>query len=186
MAARVVFIDRDGPVNVDCGFVSKKEDWQFAEKSPEALRKLQDAGFALGIITNQSGIARGLYTVADMQAVHKYMNDGLAKHGVTINAIAFCPHDRDSTCDCRKPAPGMAYQIEQKIGPVSYPESWTVGDKIADIKFGKAVGTKTALMRSKYWQESELMIQPDIIVDSLWEAAGKIVASSKKQVAGDN
>lgn len=171
----VIFLDRDGTINVDHGYVHSRDQWEFTVRAPAALKKLQEAGYALGVITNQSGIARGLYTAADMRALHEYMSAELAREGVTIDAIAFCPHDRDSTCDCRKPMPGMAKHIEEQIGAIDYATSWTIGDKTADMEFGHATGTKTALIRSQYWKEEELTTQPNIIADSLWEAVEAIV-----------
>lgn len=175
MQQKVVFLDRDGTINVDRGFVSRVAQWQFTDRAGEALKKLQRAGFALVIITNQSGIARGLYTTADMRALHEYMSEELAKAGVTIDAIAFCPHDRDATCNCRKPRVGMASAIAEQIGAIDYTASWTIGDKSVDVEFGQALGAHTALIRSAYWKRADLTVEPDIVVGSLWEAAQKIV-----------
>jgi D-glycero-D-manno-heptose 1,7-bisphosphate phosphatase len=171
---KVVFLDRDGTINVDHGYVYRVSDWEFVEKAPEALKKLQDAGFKLAVVTNQSGIGRGYYALDDMHALHEHMRSELQKEGVTIDALAFCPHDPDLDCECRKPAPGMARQIEEQLGEIDYAASWTIGDKDKDIEFGKGLGTKTALIRSKYWQEDELSLKPDILVDSLFEAATAI------------
>lgn len=179
MPRKVIFLDRDGPINIDHGYVYRPKEWEFAPRAIEGLKLLQAAGFALGIITNQSGIARKLYTTADMRALHDYILEELRKSGVTINAIAFCPHDRDSTCDCRKPQPGMAKHIEEQIGAIDYAASWTIGDKLADLQFGQNIGTRTVLLRSNYWREAELTSHPDFIVDSLWEAAQKIVISNR-------
>jgi D-glycero-D-manno-heptose 1,7-bisphosphate phosphatase len=175
---KVVFLDRDGTINVDSdnGYVYKISDWQFTPKAPEALKSLQEAGYVLALITSQSGIAHGLYTEADMHKLHDYMNEELKKYDVSIDAIGFCPHARNQTdCDCRKPKIGMAKQIEQKLGPINYVQSWTIGDKVADLGFGKKAGTQTALIRSDYWQESELIDQPDMIVDSLYDFAQQII-----------
>ena len=136
---------------------------------------LQDAGYHLAIITNQSGIARGLYTEADMKRLHEYMKEQLAEQGVHIAAVAFCPHDRDSTCDCRKPNIGMAKQIEDKIGAIDYAASWTIGDKPADLGFGKNAGTRTALLTSRFWNAEDLPVAPTLIAEGLYEAAQKIV-----------
>jgi len=169
---KVIFLDRDGTINVDNGYVHRPSDWKFVAQAPEGLKLLQEAGYTLAVITNQSGIGHGMYTESDMQALHEYMEQELGKHGVKLAAIAFCPHARDQhECDCRKPQIGMAKQIEQKLGPIAYAESWTVGDKLADFGFGKNAGTKTALIRSRYWQEEELTDRPNVIVDSLYEFA---------------
>lgn len=171
MATKVIFLDRDGTINVDHGFVYLTEAWEFCVQAPEAMKMLQEAGYTLTIITNQSGIAHGLYTEGQMQAVHEYMKQELAKTGVTITAVGVCPHGQDSMCDCRKPKIGMAQQIEKQIGPIDYAQSWTIGDKIKDLEFGKNAKTRTALIRSTYWREAELKQEPDLIVDSLYEFA---------------
>lgn len=175
---KVIFLDRDGTINIDSGYVYKIEDWQWMAGAIEGMKLLQKAGFVLTVITNQSAVAVGKYTVEDIQVLHRFMVDELQKHGVKIAAIAFCPHGRDQDdCDCRKPKIGMARQIEVRIGPIDYASSWTIGDKELDVAFGKNVGTKTALMRSQYWEEEKVQEQPDLVVDSLLDAAKKIVNS---------
>ncbi len=110
-----------------------------------------------------------------MHDLHVFMESELLKEGVHLAAIAFCPHERSQgDCDCRKPKIGMAKQIEAKIGEIDYANSWTIGDKTADFGFGKTAGTKTALIRSQYWEEDEIKEQPTLIVDSLFDAAQKI------------
>lgn len=176
MASKVIFLDRDGTINVDHGYVYKVSDWQLIEKVPEALLLLQKAGFILTIITNQSAIAQGKYTEADMQVLHAHMEQQLAAWGVTFRVIAFCPHARNqNVCDCRKPKIGMARQIEQVVGEIDYSQSWTVGDKEMDVLFGKTAGTKTALIRSGYWNADELSWQPDVLADSLYDFAQQIL-----------
>lgn len=172
---KVIFLDRDGAINVDHGFVKTIDAWELVRGAPAALKKLRDKGYALAVITNQSGIGHGLYTTADMQAVHNHMLARLAKKGVTIDVIAFCPHRRDQTeCDCRKPKTGMLRQIKTVISQIDYTNSWTIGDKIVDMEFGKNAGTKTALIRSAYWHEGGLSTRPDMVVDSLAEFAERI------------
>lgn len=180
MATKVVFLDRDGTINVDDGYTYKIADWHFTPQAPEALKMLQESGYRLTVITNQSGIARGLYTQDEMEKLHEYMKQQLAAAGVTITAIAFCPHDRDQNdCACRKPKSGMTKQIEPVVGEIDYGASWTVGDKEADVGFGKNAGTKTALIRSQYWKEGQLTEQPDMIVDSLYDFAEQVVSVSR-------
>jgi D-glycero-D-manno-heptose 1,7-bisphosphate phosphatase len=171
MPKKVVFLDRDGTLNVDHGYVNEREQWEWVPGSIDACKKLQDAGYALAIVTNQSGIAHGMYTEEDMHQLHEFMEKELEEHGVHLDAIAFCPHGRNQDeCDCRKPKIGMAKQIEAKIGEIDYANSWIIGDKEADLLFGKNAGTKTALIRSRYWEEGKLSIKPDSIVNSLQEA----------------
>lgn len=172
---KVIFLDRDGTINVDHHHVYLLEHWQWTPGAKEALQQLQGAGYTLTVITNQTGIGHGFYALEDMQRLNEYMRSELEEVGVQLAVIAFCPHRKDAGCDCRKPKTGMAKQIEAKIGPIDYASSWTVGDKDKDVGFGKGVGTKTALIRSEYWTEAALGEQkPDLIVDSLAEFAQKI------------
>lgn len=176
MPKKVIFLDRDGTINVDSGFVHSIDAWEWTDGALDALERLQKAGYILAVVTNQSGIAHGMYEERDMHALHEYMNTELEKRGIHIDVVAFCPHGRDENiCDCRKPDIGMARQVEEKVGEIDYGNSWTIGDKEADIAFGKKAGTKTALIRSQYWTDGQLVQKPDLIVDSLKEATGHIV-----------
>lgn len=176
MPKKVIFLDRDGTLNVDHGYVNEREQWEWVPGAIEGCKKFQDAGYALAVVTNQSGIAHGMYTEEDMHKLHELMERDLAEHNVHLAAIAFCPHSRKvSECDCRKPELGMAKQVEAKIGKIDYANSWMVGDKDKDLLFGKNAGTHTAIIRSKYWEEGKLPVEPDVIVDSLLEASDIIV-----------
>lgn len=174
---KVIFLDRDGTLNVDCGFVHTIDSWEWHNGAVEALKKLQKNGFELVVVTNQSGIGHELYAEEDMQKVHEFAENELKKHEVLLAAIFFCPHRRDVGCGCRKPKIGMIDGLEEKIGKIDFNNSWMIGDKIADMEFGKNINTKTALIGSRYWKEGELEDKPDIIVGSLLEAAQNIVIS---------
>lgn len=175
---KIVFLDRDGTINVDSEFVCRREDWEWIPGAREGMKKLQEVGFLLAVVTNQTGIGHGLYTEQDMQKLHEYMAGELARAGIRLTALFYCPHRRDSGCSCRKPATGMIEQAERQMGPIDYGRSWVVGDKIADVEMGRRKGMKTALIRSRYWQESDIEKQPDAVVDSLLEAA-EVITSSK-------
>lgn len=183
---KVIFLDRDGTLNrAEAGeFVHRVSDWQWLPGAVAALQQLQAAGFVLTVVTNQSGIGHGLYTEADMRAVHRHMVEQLTKSGVAIAAVAFCPHRRDAACHCRKPKTGMVHQIEKEIGPIAFGVSWAVGDKPSDVGFGLTLGTRTALIRSRHWKNGDLTLQPDVVADSLPEAASKIVSSLPASAAG--
>jgi len=170
---KVIFLDRDGVINVDVGYTYKIKDLVFTEGGPEVLKGLQGAGFTLVMVTGQSGIARGYYNEADMHKFNDHMIEQLKGYGVKIEAVAWCPHGSDDGCECRKPKLGMAKEIEKQIGEIDYENSWTIGDKTADVLFGKNMGTKTMLVRSRYWEENELSGEekPDVIIDSMKEAA---------------
>jgi D-glycero-D-manno-heptose 1,7-bisphosphate phosphatase len=174
---KVIFLDRDGTVNVDYGYVRQVNQWEWTEKAQEALGILQAEEYKLVVVTNQSGIAYGMYSLAEMKELHDFMVRELANAGVKLAAIAYCAHDRSDGCICRKPRTGMARKIEKEIGAIDYQHSWMIGDKISDMKFGKNLGTKTALIRSKYWQDRDLEQKPTIVVNSLYEFSKAILSN---------
>lgn len=173
---RVFFLDRDGTLNVDHGYVNEAEKFEWCEGVFEGLRLLQEAGFTLAVVTNQSGIGHGLYTEEAMHALHKRMEADLAAEGITLAAIEFCAAKRGSNAECRKPNTGMAKAVEKKIGPIDYTNSWMIGDKDRDVQFGKNLGAHTALIRSGYWELNDLDVEPELIVDSVLEAAKRVTS----------
>jgi D-glycero-D-manno-heptose 1,7-bisphosphate phosphatase len=176
MPQRVIFLDRDGTVNVDHGYLHDIGDWQFIDAAPEAIRCLRDAGFAIALVTNQSGVGRGYYTLDAVHVLHDYVQQQLAQYDTRIDAFAVCPHLPDEDCQCRKPRTAMARDIERQLGKqIAYSESWTIGDKISDIEFGVNLGTHTALLHSSYWDEASLSDPPDLVAHSLYEVAQAIL-----------
>src|SRR4051812_25106492 len=107
MQGKGAFIDRDGVLNEDREYVYRAQDFEFIPGSVRALRALQEAGYRLVIVTNQSGIARGMYSDADYHRLEDHMRRCLLDSGVTLDAVQYCPHGPDSDCECRKPRPGM-------------------------------------------------------------------------------
>lgn len=144
MRHKAVFIDRDGVINSDEGhyYIYKVEDFVFNPDLPESLKYLSDNGFVLIVVTNQGGVAKGEYSLEDVDAVHSYMKHELIKFGVEIDAIFVCPHHESiASCDCRKPSPYMinkaveTYDIDTK-------RSFLIGDSDRDIVSGEAAGLK--------------------------------------------
>lgn len=136
------FLDRDGVINEDRGYVHAIADFKLLPGVPGALRGLQDAGFALVVITNQSGLGRGYFSKDAYMALTSHMRNQLQQAGVTINGVYHCPHlpaEKGGKCDCRKPLPGM---INQAITDLSLDRtrSFMVGDKPSDVAAGRAAG----------------------------------------------
>lgn len=142
-ANKAAFFDRDGTINVDVRYLHQPEDLKFMDGMPEFIRKWNDWGYWVIVVTNQAGIARGYYTEAEMHALHRYMNEKLSKYGAHIDAFYFCPHHPDVTgpCHCRKPEPGM---IEQAIREFDLDPAQCIlfGDQPWDLKAGEACGIK--------------------------------------------
>jgi len=146
---RAVFLDRDGVVNVDNGYVSEVDDFEFIEGVIEACKTLKAKGYLLVLITNQSGIARGYFTEDQFHTLTEWMDWSLADRGVDLDGIYYCPHHSEKgigeykvDCDCRKPKPGMLISAIEELN-IDVSRSILVGDKVSDIQAGLAAGVKT-------------------------------------------
>jgi D-glycero-D-manno-heptose 1,7-bisphosphate phosphatase len=168
MKRRVAFLDRDGTINVDKGYVHRREDWEYCPGAVEAITILKRLGFAVAVISNQSGIARGLYSAEDAEALHAWVRSDLEARGAALDEIVYCPHSPKCGCTCRKPNTGLATRVQEALGnEIDYSRSWTIGDKASDIEFGARLGTETVLLASPYWSPEitslPLLIAPDLL-----------------------
>lgn len=139
---KAVFFDRDGTINSDEGhyYIYKPQDFVFNPGVIEGMRRLQDAGYLLFVITNQGGIAKGIYTHEDVAAVHDTMLAALAQKGVEITKIYYCPHHESvKTCVCRKPSPYMVNRAIEEFH-IDKRQSWFIGDSNRDIECANAAG----------------------------------------------
>lgn len=141
-----IFLDRDGTINIDHGYVSEIDDFIFIDGVIEALAELKKMGFALVLITNQSGIARGKFTEEQFLQLTEWMDWSLADRGVDLDGIYYCPHhptegigEYQQQCECRKPMPGMLLAAQKELH-IDMARSYIVGDKIDDLKAGIAAG----------------------------------------------
>jgi D-glycero-D-manno-heptose 1,7-bisphosphate phosphatase len=149
---RAVFLDRDGTLNVDSGYVSRPQDVQLVKHAAAGAKLLADAGYMLVIASNQSGIARGILTGAQADAVDERLLALLAQRGATVQAVYRCPHlpagsiaEFSIECDCRKPKPGMLVQAARELG-IDLAASWMIGDGARDVEAGLAAGCRAILL----------------------------------------
>ncbi|MCQ2363341.1 MAG: HAD family hydrolase [Acidaminococcaceae bacterium] len=148
MPVKAVLFDRDGTLNVDTGYLFRREEFRWMPEAPLALAWLKQQGCDIYVITNQSGIARGYFTVEDMEKLHNFMNDDLSHKGVEIKKFYYCPHleggrvaEFACACDCRKPKPGLVLEClrENHLQPE---ECILIGDKERDLQCAAAAGVR--------------------------------------------
>ncbi|MCQ4103472.1 D-glycero-beta-D-manno-heptose 1,7-bisphosphate 7-phosphatase [Erwinia persicina] len=169
-----IFLDRDGTINVDHGYVFESDNFEFIDGVIDALRELKEMGFALVLVTNQSGIARGMFTEDQFMHLTEWMDWSLADREVDLDGIYFCPHHPDAiveafrqSCDCRKPQPGMLLTARQDLN-IDMAASYMVGDKIEDMQAALAAGVgKKVLVRSGKPVTPEGEMTADWVLDSL-------------------
>lgn len=144
----VIFLDRDGVINADIGYLWRPEDCVWIPGAPEAVRRFNEQGWPVVVVTNQSGVARGYYRETDVRALHAWMNEALAALGAHIDAFYYCPHHLKGTvaeykveCDCRKPKPGMIRKAMQDFG-ADPAASLLIGDKPSDLEAAAAAGIR--------------------------------------------
>ncbi|MDR1040512.1 MAG: HAD family hydrolase, partial [Deltaproteobacteria bacterium] len=144
-----VFLDRDGTLNRDIGYAWRWKDFEWLPGALDALRLIGDSGLIAIIVTNQSGVARGLYREEDILELHRRMGEELRGLGISVPPLYYCPHHPDLTgpCGCRKPAPGMLTRAAREHS-LDLSRSFMVGDKASDLGAGLAAGCRTILVRT--------------------------------------
>jgi D-glycero-D-manno-heptose 1,7-bisphosphate phosphatase len=206
---KAVFLDRDGTVSLEMGYIHEKDLPAYAliPGAAEGMKRLQDAGYKLILVTNQSGVARGYYPESTVHAVHAKLEHLLSKQGVRLNGIYFCPHHPDPSgptdtgdseaagslpakpvaalaidCGCRKPKPGMGLQAAREHG-LDLSQSWMVGDKGADLGFAKNLGVRAVLVKTGHGAASLKKLEakgqaPALVAQDLAGAAGIILKNA--------
>jgi D-glycero-D-manno-heptose 1,7-bisphosphate phosphatase len=169
---RFVALDRDGTIIVERNYLSDPAEVELIPRAAEGLRKLQELGLGLIIVTNQSGIRRGFFDVARLELIHERMRRLLAEAGVEIDGIYVCPHTPGDNCDCRKPRPGLLATAANELAFVPR-QCFVIGDKPCDIDLGRAVGAVTLLVRTGYGAQVEAAgnANSDYVIDDLLQAA---------------
>ena len=156
---KIIFLDRDGTINVEVDYLYKTEDFKFEENADKAIKIFNDLGYKVIVVTNQSGIARGYYTEDDLKKLHDFVDEKLAKIGAKVNAYYYCPHHPNGTleeykieCQCRKPNLGM-FLSAQKDFHINFEDAIIVGDKISDLESGVRLGMRTVLVETGHGKE---------------------------------
>jgi len=171
-ARRYALLDRDGTIIVDREYLSDPADVELLPNAAHGLRQCRDLGLGLILITNQSGIARGLFTEAAMAATHNRVHDILRGEGVLLDGIYVCPHAPIDQCCCRKPAPGLVQQAAREL-EFSPSDCFVIGDKPCDVELGKGIGAMTIQIRCDTSPIPALPIA-DYVAQDLLEAANYI------------
>jgi D-glycero-D-manno-heptose 1,7-bisphosphate phosphatase len=185
MPKPAVFLDRDGTVIREVGYLNRLDRIEIFPWSIDAVRVLNRAGFLTFVVTNQAGVARGYFDEALVQETHRAIDERMRAGGARIDGYYYCPHHPDAgvgpyrmACDCRKPRPGMIRQAEREFG-VDAARSFVVGDRWMDVEFGHAAGARSIMVRSGYATGEEPRPEgsrpPDAVVDNLMEAVSWIL-----------
>jgi D-glycero-D-manno-heptose 1,7-bisphosphate phosphatase len=145
---KFIILDRDGVINQDSDqYIKSPEEWVPIKGSLSAIARLSRAGYRVFLATNQSGIARGLFDIETLHAIHQRMLNEIQHRGGTVDAILFCPHGPDDACECRKPAPGLYREIGRRIGH-SLHDIPVIGDSLRDLQAAIAVGARPILVKT--------------------------------------
>jgi D-glycero-D-manno-heptose 1,7-bisphosphate phosphatase len=179
-----VFIDRDGTISEEVGYLNHISRFSLLSSAPGAIRRLNERGIPAIVVTNQSGVGRGYFPESLVRDVHEAMTAQLAAAGARLDAIYYCPHVSSDLCACRKPSPGM---LERAAGEhaIDLECSFVVGDRFGDIELGHRVGARGILVRTGYG-EGEILyhlpkwkVRPDFIADDLAQATDWILEQLK-------
>ncbi len=174
---RFVFIDRDGTLIEDVGFVHRVADYARLPGAAEGLHLLRDAGFRLAIVTNQSGIGRGRFSTSDYEVFQQHLIDDFRTRGVKFEATYVCPHLPDAGCSCRKPEPGLLEAAARELD-CDLARSWMVGDKPSDMELAARAGCRGVYVLTGHGRSLRSELGRHVgVAEDLLEAARRIVRS---------
>jgi D-glycero-D-manno-heptose 1,7-bisphosphate phosphatase len=191
----VVFLDRDGTINVEAGYIRRLEDLNLIEGAGEAIRKLNQAGVVCVLTTNQTGAARGYYSEEHIHALHGRLTDLLAEHGAKLDALYYCPHlspeeggtvaPYNVACNCRKPLNGMVERAVAEIAGLDMGRAFVVGDKSTDIELAVNSNVRGVLVETGYGArvltgDYQWPVKPDYLASSIVQAADWIIEQVRK------
>lgn len=174
---KLLILDRDGVINYDSdAYIKSVAEWIPLPGSIEAIAQLSKAGWTVAIATNQSGIARGYYDIATLDAMHARLRTLVAEQGGEVGLVVYCPHGPDEGCDCRKPKPGMLKIIAEHY-KVPLAGIWFVGDSLGDLEAAKAVDSQPVLVKTGKGEKTQAKNLPvgTLIFDDLAAVAAELI-----------
>ena len=176
---RAIFLDRDGTIIEDRDYLHKPEQIVIFPGAPGALRRLQDAGFTLIMVTNQSGVGRGYFSMADVERVHEHLANELARHKVALRKIYIAPEAPEQPSRGRKPSPQFLFDARDEFG-IDLSQSYMIGDKLIDLECGWNAGVKKSILvrtgyGAKLEQSASASLHDAIVVDDFSTAANWIL-----------
>lgn len=196
MKRRAVFIDRDGTLSEEVGYINHPSRFRLFPYAGAAIKHLNENGWLAVVTTNQAGVARGYFSEEMIATVHAAMTKDLENDGARLDAIYYCPHHPSVgepqyrvDCDCRKPKPGLISRAARELG-IELSESWMVGDRYSDVELARNAGVKSAFVLSGYgrgeWEHQRLtwVHQPDLVAEDLLAAVRRIGAKQGVEYAG--
>ncbi len=180
----VVFMDRDGTITEEMGYLKDAEKLRLIPRSGEAIRSLNEKEILAFVVSNQSGVARGYFTEETVKKIHRKLERLLKKEGTYLDGIYYCPHHPEfgpskyrKNCNCRKPKPGMLLKAAKRFN-LDLKRCYVIGDKVEDIKLARNVGAREILVLTGYGQKSREKIRPDYIAQDLYQAVKWILKES--------
>ncbi len=180
---RAIFMDRDGTLSHEVGYVNHISRFKLYSFTPEAIKLINQSDFLAICVTNQAGVARGYFDESLVKEVHKKMQQELKKNGAYLDDILYCPHHPSANgnpeytvdCNCRKPNPGMLIEASERYN-IDLKQSFVIGDKISDVKLAKNVGAKGIMVMTGYgrgeyeYQREQWDVFPDYLAENILEA----------------
>lgn len=189
---RAVFMDRDGTISEEVGYVNHPARYRVFPYSAEAVRLLNEAGWLAILVTNQAGVARGYFTEDLIAAVHDRLKGELEREGARLDAVYYCAHHPSVgespyrvDCDCRKPRPGLIRRAAEEFN-IDLAQSWMIGDRYSDVELAHNAGVHACFVKSGYgrgeweYQRAQWKHEPEVVAEDLLEAVKRIVISDKR------
>jgi D-glycero-D-manno-heptose 1,7-bisphosphate phosphatase len=179
---KAIFIDRDGTISEEVGYMYDASLYKTFSYSGPAIRRINESGMKAVLITNQSGVGRGYFDEAMVHRVHDILNSELRQHGARLDAIYYCPHAPDAGCECRKPQPGLLRRAERELN-IDLNSSYVIGDKHVDVATAYSVGARAVMVmtgygRTEYEAHKADPQQPHYIASDLVDAVDAILSGA--------